>query len=198
MHTWRVSTSMLVLLASCGGERTDHRDAAPAAASSSHARAAPVPRSQPTCPATGDGVTVLADRLETGRVGFDLYGAAVSAESLPIVDAVAARLRACPALQVEIQVHTDTVRTSEFNARQSQRVADALRDRLVAAGVVGSRIAPCGYGESRPIAERGTWTEASPNPRVEWHLLPTAASAHRCPSLGTDLTRRPSPVAGRQ
>lgn len=144
---------------------------------------AQAPQAEPACPATGDGVTVLADRLESGRVTFDLYSGTVAPDSLPIVDAVAARLRGCADLQVEIQVHTDTVRMASFNARQSQRVAEVLRDRLVADGVDVSRLAACGYGESRPVSNAVDWTSRSANMRVEWHTLATPASGYVCPSV---------------
>jgi OOP family OmpA-OmpF porin len=126
---------------------------------------------------------VRADRIESGRIQFDLYQGAVAPESAGIVDAVAARLRACPALQIEIQVHTDTVRTGAFNARQSQRVAEVLRERLVGSGVEASRLAACGYGESRPIVRQVDWSPESTNARVEWHVLPGPAAAHTCPSI---------------
>jgi len=126
---------------------------------------------------------VFADHLESGRIAFDLYAATVAPDSLPIVDAVAARLRACASLQIEIQVHTDTVRAGVFNARQSQRVAEALRERLVAQGVDASRVAACGYGESRPITSAIDWTARSANMRVEWHALATPAAAHVCPAV---------------
>lgn len=124
------------------------------------------------CPAPGA-------LLGAPRIGFDLYAPALGADSGPAIDAVAARLRECPATQVEIQVHTDTVRTTSFNARQSQLVAEMIRDRLVAAGIDAARLAPCGHGESRPVAQPD-WSDRSTNLRVEWHVI-AAAATHVCP-----------------
>jgi outer membrane protein OmpA-like peptidoglycan-associated protein len=139
------------------------------------------------CPApAGTGCPAPGARVDAARITFDLYAVTLGADSGPALDAVAARLRDCASLQVEIQVHTDTVRTSAFNARQSQRVAELLRDRLVAAGIDASRLAPCGYGESRPVDPRATdWTPGSPNARVEWHVLAGPAASHGCPSAAS-------------
>lgn len=119
---------------------------------------------------------MLSDRLSSAPVAFDLYTGTVAAESLPTIDAIARRLVVCPDVTLEIEVHTDAFRMSEFNARQSQRVAEAIRDRLVTDGVSASRLAACGYGESRSIST----APGAHNARVEWHRT---AMPFSCPTL---------------
>jgi outer membrane protein OmpA-like peptidoglycan-associated protein len=140
------------------------------------------PTQTPGCRASADGVDVSADRVLSGPIAFDLFAGAVAPESLPIVDAVARRLRECAAVQLEIEVHTEAFRTSVFNARASQRVAEALRDRLVAGGVAASRLVPCGYGESRLLTQAAGLGPRPVNARVEWRRVP-AASAFACPPV---------------
>ena len=136
-----------------------------------------------TCPATGEDVEVRDDRILSPPIAFDLYTGTVAPESGPIVDAVARRLVLCPAVQLEIQVHTDAMRLASFNARASQQVADAIRDRLVALGVARERVAACGYGESQPTSSAPGWRAQPVNARVEWVRLTVPATAFVCPTL---------------
>jgi outer membrane protein OmpA-like peptidoglycan-associated protein len=130
------------------------------------------------CPESGEGVLVEPASLRVrGDIRFDLYGPSLDPASHPAIDAVARRLRECPDLQVEIQVHTDTRRTQRFNARASRAIAALIRERLVAQGVRPEQVAACGYGESRPPAGREPWSPA--NNRVEWVRVRSAA-AHAC------------------
>jgi outer membrane protein OmpA-like peptidoglycan-associated protein len=152
----------------------------PAAAPSAAPSAAPPPSA---CPAQAEGVTVNDERLlVAGRIEFDLYQGVLAPEALPRVDAVAHRLAACPELELEVQVHTDSMRMGVFNARQSQVIAEAIRARMVAEGAAASRIAACGYGESRPIAPNTTAEGRTTNMRVDFVRL-TGASAHVCPPV---------------
>lgn len=146
-----------------------------------------VPEPEPdACPQEAEGVTVLPDRIDaTGRIAFDLYAPALEPGADAVIGPVARRLVACPELQIEIQVHTDTRRMGSFNARQSLAIAEAIRDQLVAMGVPAERLAPCGYGESQPDPREGReqWDEA--NNRVIFVRLPGAASGHQCPEVET-------------
>ncbi len=127
---------------------------------------------------------VLPDRIDaTGRIRFDLYAPALEPGAEAIIGAVARRLVACPEMQIEIQVHTDTRRMGSFNARQSLAIAEAIRDQLIASGVPAERLAACGYGESQPDSTEGReqWNEA--NNRVIFVRLARAASGHQCPEV---------------
>jgi len=143
----------------------------------------PAPIAAPACPPSGDGVSVDAERLMTAPIAFDLMTGTVAPESLAVVDAVARRLRVCADLQLEIAVHTDAMRASAFNARASQRVAEVVRDRLIAQGVDAARLVACGYGESAPNTSAPGWRDAPVNARVEWRRLSTPAAAFVCPAI---------------
>lgn len=145
----------------------------------------PAEPAPPACPEEADGVRVTPEGLTVAApIRFDLYAGTIAPETLHAVDAVARRLGACPELRVEIQVHTDAMRMSSFNARQSQVIADAVRARLIEQGVDGARLAACGYGESRPIAPSTTVEDRERNMRIEWHRIADAA-AHACPDAAT-------------
>lgn len=144
---------------------------------------ATLPAPTAACPESGEGVSMSADSILSGPVAFDLYAGTVAPESLATVDAVARRLRACATVKLEIQVHTDAFRASSFNARASQRVAEAVRDRLVAGGVDAARLVPCGYGESRPITSAPGIQPRAVNARVEWRQLADSAATFTCPAV---------------
>lgn len=114
---------------------------------------------------------------------FDLYAGRVDPSEADVLDVLAARLAACPGRAFELQVHTDTVRVSSFNARQSRAVAEHVRELLGARGVAAARLAPCGYGESRPLARDPSWDGRSPNYRLVVRALRGGASSHRCPDV---------------
>jgi len=128
-------------------------------------------------------VSVDAERLTTAPIAFDLMAGTVAPGSLAVVDAVARRLRVCADLQLEIAVHTDAMRASAFNARASQRIAEVVRDRLIAQGVDAARLAACGYGESVPNTSAPGWRAAPVNARVEWRRSSTPAAAFVCPVI---------------
>lgn len=135
------------------------------------------------CPAAGEGVLVEGTQLRVASaIAFDLYGPAIDPASLPVIDAVARRMRDCLELQIEIQVHTDTRRMGVFNARQSLAIALLIRDRLIAQGVAAHRVIACGYGESRPVVEPGREPWDPRNNRVEFVRVPDARAA-RCPPI---------------
>lgn len=111
---------------------------------------------------------------------FDLYQGRLAPGQDAVFERIASRLRACPGTTVELQVHTDTVRTAGFNLRQSHAVAQELKLALARLGVDPNRLVACGYGEERPNVTPGQW-QGSPNERVEVRTLANPA-AHRCPN----------------
>lgn len=131
-------------------------------------------------PAVGDP---CAEPEVTIQLVFDLYQGQVARSEGRKLDALAARLRACPDKAFELQVHTDTVRMSSFNARQSQAVADHVRQLLVERGIPATRLVACGYGESHPLQQDPNWNGRAPNNRLVVRALPGEASAYHCPEI---------------
>ena len=113
------------------------------------------------------------DALETeGRVvlegvRFETGSAALTAGSEAALAEVAALLRERPSLRVRVEGHTDSAGSADANRRLSERRARAVRDRLVASGVEGSRLEAVGVGADRPVASNATEAGRRQNRRVE-------------------------------
>ena len=74
---------------------------------------------------------------------------------------------AYPSLKLEVEGHTDSVGTDEYNMTLSENRANAVRDFLVQQGINTSSIAARGFGESQPVATNDTAAGRQQNRRVE-------------------------------
>ncbi len=72
-----------------------------------------------------------------------------------------------PGLNLQIEGHTDSVGTDEFNQQLSERRADSVRDFLAEQGVPGSAITARGFGKTQPVATNDTTEGRQRNRRVE-------------------------------
>lgn len=72
-----------------------------------------------------------------------------------------------PGLNLQIEGHTDSVGSDEFNQQLSERRADSVRDFLAQEGVPGSSIAARGFGKTQPVATNDTAEGRQRNRRVE-------------------------------
>jgi outer membrane protein OmpA-like peptidoglycan-associated protein len=76
-------------------------------------------------------------------------------------------LLAHPGLTLQIEGHTDSVGTDEFNQQLSERRADSVRDFLAENGVSASSITARGFGKAQPVATNDTADGRQRNRRVE-------------------------------
>ena len=76
-------------------------------------------------------------------------------------------LLAHPGLKMQIEGHTDSVGSSEFNQRLSEQRADSVRDFLLEQGVLPSSITAQGFGKTAPVASNDTPEGRQRNRRVE-------------------------------
>ena len=73
-----------------------------------------------------------------------------------------------PNTNIEIQGHTDSRGTDEYNMGLSLRRANAVRDYLLSQGIVGTRMTTRGFGESAPAYSNDTPEGMAQNRRVEF------------------------------
>ena len=100
-------------------------------------------------------------------VNFESDKAILTAESLTILDGVAASLREWPDVRVEIGGHCDSTNTEKHNQKLSEARANTVFQYLLAKGVAANRMTAVGYGELKPIADNKTKEGRAINRRVE-------------------------------
>ncbi len=112
--------------------------------------------------------------FEEGRTNLVLVGvtfasgSAVLTEAAKVVlDKVAGQLVGAPAVNVEVQGHTDNTGSAATNTRISGLRAESVRSYLMGKGVEAGRLTARGYGPSQPVADNGTPVGRAQNRRVE-------------------------------
>ncbi len=111
------------------------------------------------------------------KVYFDYDKATIKKASYPVLEAVQRVLQAYPdLLKVEIQGHTDTRGSDEYNRKLSQARVDSVLEWLVSHGVERSRLVAKGYGESMLLVPNAqTEDEHAKNRRVQFVVVEKAA-----------------------
>ena len=108
------------------------------------------------------------------QVNFDFDRAEVKPEYLPEIRRVVEFMNEHPDVIVELEGHTDSTGTEEYNQGLSQRRVNAVRDVLVGQmGAQASRITAVGYGEARPVASNNTPEGRAQNRRVVSVMIKT-------------------------
>ena len=69
--------------------------------------------------------------------------------------------------RLEVDGHTDSVGTQEYNQKLSERRAESVKAYLVNKGVAATRITTKGFGEEKPVADNKTAEGRAQNRRVE-------------------------------
>jgi len=163
---------------------------APAVAAAPAAAPPPPPPPEPAPPpppppadTDGDGVPDTLDRCPTTPVGVrvDSYGCSCdytlslsfgfdSAELTPedkaLLDELIPVLEALPQVRGVIEGHTDSRGPEAYNQQLSERRANAVKEYLDDAGIIGARFTTVGLGESQPVASNETEEGRAANRRV--------------------------------
>ena len=70
-------------------------------------------------------------------------------------------------LHLQVEGHTDSIGTDEYNRRLSEQRAGAVRDYLIQQGISADAITAAGFGKSEPVASNDTPEGRQQNRRVE-------------------------------
>ncbi len=74
---------------------------------------------------------------------------------------------AYPDLKLEIEGHTDSIGSDEYNQTLSDKRAEAVRGYLISSGVVPDHVTATGLGKANPVADNSTAAGRKLNRRVE-------------------------------
>jgi OOP family OmpA-OmpF porin len=123
----------------------------------------PQPAPEPE-PAPPPPPVKVIDRL-TIHVNFDFDKSNIRQADKAELKKAIDFIRKYPDAIVDLQGHTDSIGTEQYNQKLSERRAEAVRQYLIKEGAVDqARISTRGYGESRPIAPNRT-KEGKDNPQ---------------------------------
>lgn len=76
-------------------------------------------------------------------------------------------LLAYPGLKIQVEGHTDSVGTDEYNQKLSEARAGSVREYLSGQGVSGDAVTAVGFGKADPVASNDTAAGRQKNRRVE-------------------------------
>ncbi len=113
----------------------------------------------------------IRDVLKVSKITFEPSSATIDAATLGTMDDIAAILKRCGALPLEIQGHTDSQGRESMNLELSQSRAESVLNELRARRVLTGSFAARGYGESSPIADNQTEAGREANRRIEFRLI---------------------------
>jgi outer membrane protein OmpA-like peptidoglycan-associated protein len=126
---------------------------------------------------TGVSVTRVGDQIVLNmpsNVTFATDQDAVQPSFFPTLNAVALVLNKFNRTFVDINGHTDSTGSVQYNMDLSQRRASSVAQYLSAQGVDSRRFAVNGFGPSQPVASNDTESGRALNRRVEIYLTPVS------------------------
>lgn len=114
------------------------------------------------------GVNFKFDRPKTGESNIQPTLQEPTADSIAILDQAIDVLQRNPGVRVELDGHTDSIGSDEYNQKLSERRAQIVYDYLTSHGVDASQITGVrGFGESQPIDTNATKEGRARNRRTE-------------------------------
>ena len=113
----------------------------------------------------------IREVLKVRKIIFEPSSATIDDAALETMDDIAAILKRCGDVPLEIQGHTDSQGRESMNLELSQSRAESVLNQLRALRVLTGSFEAKGYGESTPIADNKTEGGREANRRIEFHLI---------------------------
>ncbi|NVO57857.1 OmpA family protein [Rhodobacteraceae bacterium B1Z28] len=113
----------------------------------------------------------IAEVQSVGKIAFEPGSATIAADSRDSVNQIADILRACGAIRMEIQGHTDSQGREEMNQQLSQARAQSILNELRGRRIPTASYTAVGYGEAQPIADNDSEEGREENRRIEFRLI---------------------------
>ena len=111
------------------------------------------------------GCEIKGDYVLQG-VNFESNSDRLLASANSVLEDVSETVLKYPEIRFEIQGHTDSDGSAEYNQGLSARRAQTVFDFFIGKGVAANRMTVQGYGESQPIADNTTAAGKAQNRRV--------------------------------
>lgn len=117
-----------------------------------------------------DDLSELSDAFER-PILFAFDSDSIIPSTLYIIDEIVDAMYVYPKLRLEVQGHTDSKGSEEYNQKLSERRAKAVVDAMIAKGVHPRRLRYRGFGMSDPIATNETEEGRQKNRRTEFVII---------------------------
>jgi outer membrane protein OmpA-like peptidoglycan-associated protein len=98
---------------------------------------------------------------------FDFNKYTLKPEAREKMAKVSGILLAYPGLKIQIEGHTDSVGSDEYNQKLSEQRADTVRGYLTDQGVPADTVSAIGLGKANPVASNDTAAGRQKNRRVD-------------------------------
>lgn len=126
----------------------------------------------------GSGVRVVRngdqiDLVMPGNITFDVNESTIKPSFSNTLESVALVLKEFDKTTIQIEGHTDSTGSRDYNQLLSERRAGSVRDFLLNQNIQSGRTRAVGYGPRYPIASNDTAAGREQNRRVELTLVPT-------------------------
>ena len=106
----------------------------------------------------------------TSDILFDYNSSELRPESRATLNSLADNFQRYPDELIDVEGHTDSTGSTEYNLGLSERRAFSVKDYLTTQGVPGTRVNAVGFGESHPKSSNETPEGRQLNRRVEIHI----------------------------
>jgi peptidoglycan-associated lipoprotein len=174
-----------VAVSGCGGKKPAPPPPTPPPAEAPHTTTPPTPpppppapRENPPAPPTDDEVFAkkslddLNREHPLGDAYFDLDSSQIRSDAQPVLQKDADWMKRWPSTKVQIEGHSDSRGTAEYNLALGSRRADAVRAYLTSLGIAADRIDVVSKGKEQPVCSEEAESCWQQNRRG--HLLVTA------------------------
>lgn len=105
-------------------------------------------------------------------ITFEFNKSTIRPGSYPILDDAAQTMIEIPELKVQIEGHTDSKGSDEYNQKLSEARANSVRNYLITRHRINpNRIIAVGFGERRPVADNETEEGRQLNRRIDFVIL---------------------------
>lgn len=105
------------------------------------------------------------------NIYFDFDKTTLKSESFVELNKVVDFLKQNPSISIQIEGHTDSKGSDDYNLNLSQGRSQSVVDYLISQGIDASRLSAQGFGESKPIDTNDTDAGRANNRRVEFRVV---------------------------
>jgi outer membrane protein OmpA-like peptidoglycan-associated protein len=114
---------------------------------------------------------------------FDVNKYTLKPEARERLAKVSGIVEAYPGLKLQVEGHTDSIGSDEYNLQLSEKRADSVRAYLVSNGVRPDSISAQGFGKADPVADNSTASGRKLNRRVDMVVSGDVIGAQLSPSI---------------